>query len=183
MAAPQTTEDILKTWPAPRALLSDRDPIYSDSASGAETRVGPTQDVKGRQVTGELSTDFFKNKKMMQKVHDEQNTKTSHKDENVKFHLHFARSPHASRPAPCLPPLPSSSSSLSLLGFFIAGGSDDKASACNAEDLGLIPGSGRSPEGGNGNPLEYSCLENPMDRGTWRPTVHGVTKSWTRLSD
>ena len=45
----------------------------------------------------------------------------------------------------------------------------------------LIPGSGRSPGGGHGNPLQYSCLENPMDRGAWRATVHGVTKSWTRL--
>ena len=50
-------------------------------------------------------------------------------------------------------------------------------------DLGLIPGSGRSPGEGNGNPLQYSCLENPMDGGTWWAIVHGVTKSWTRLSD
>ena len=49
-------------------------------------------------------------------------------------------------------------------------------------DAGLIPGSGRSPGGGNGNPLQYSCLENPMDRGAWWATVHGVTKSWTGLS-
>ena len=47
------------------------------------------------------------------------------------------------------------------------GSSDSKASACNARDLGLIPGSGRSPGEGNGNPLQYSCLENPMDRGAW----------------
>ena len=47
------------------------------------------------------------------------------------------------------------------------GGSDGKASACNAGDPGLIPGSGRSPGEGNGNPLQYSCLENPMDRGAW----------------
>ena len=46
-------------------------------------------------------------------------------------------------------------------------GSDGKASACKVEDLGSIPGSGRSPGEGNGNPLQYSCLENPMDRGTW----------------
>ena len=52
-----------------------------------------------------------------------------------------------------------------------------------AEDGGLIPGSGRSPGEGNGNPLQYSYLENPMDRGAWRPTVHGVAKSWTLLSD
>ena len=61
------------------------------------------------------------------------------------------------------------------------GGSDGKASACNAGDLGSIPGSARSPGEGNGNPLQYSCLENPMDEGAWQ--VHGVTKSRTRLSD
>ena len=61
------------------------------------------------------------------------------------------------------------------------GGSDGKESACNAGNLGLIPGSGRSPGEGNGNPLQYSCLENSMDRGTWRATVHGVAKSPTRL--
>ena len=58
-----------------------------------------------------------------------------------------------------------------------------KASACNAGDPGLIPGLGRSPGEGNGNPLQYSCLENPMDRGAWQATVHGVAKSRTRLSD
>ena len=52
----------------------------------------------------------------------------------------------------------------------------------NAEDAALIPGSGRSSGGGNGNPLQYSCLENSMDRGTWQATVHGVAKSQTRLS-
>ena len=57
------------------------------------------------------------------------------------------------------------------------------ASACNVGDLGLIPGSGRSPGEGNGNPLQYSCLENPMDGGAWWATVHGVAESWTRLSD
>ena len=51
-----------------------------------------------------------------------------------------------------------------------------KASAHNAGDLGSIPGSGRSPGEGNGNPLQYSCLENPMDRGVWQTTVHGLTK-------
>ena len=51
-------------------------------------------------------------------------------------------------------------------GMGFPGGSDGKASACNAEDLGSIPGSGRSPEEGNGNPLQHSCLENPMDGGT-----------------
>ena len=58
-----------------------------------------------------------------------------------------------------------------------------KSSACNAGDLGSIPGSRRSPGEGNDNPLQYSCLENPMDRGAWRATVHGVTKSQTQLSD
>ena len=58
--------------------------------------------------------------------------------------------------------------------------SDGKESACNAGDLGSIPGSGRSPAEGNGNPfLRYSCLENPMDREAWWATVHGVTKSQT----
>ena len=58
------------------------------------------------------------------------------------------------------------------------GGSDGKESACSAGYSGLIPGSGRSPEEGNGNPLLYSCLENPMDKGAWQATVHGVSKSW-----
>ena len=53
----------------------------------------------------------------------------------------------------------------------------------NAGNMGSIPGSGRSPGEGNGNPLQYSCLENPRDRGAWRTTVHGVAKSWTWLSD
>ena len=56
------------------------------------------------------------------------------------------------------------------------GGSDGKESARNAGDLGSIPGSGRSPGRGHGNPLKYSCLENPMDRGAWWATVHGGTK-------
>ena len=54
---------------------------------------------------------------------------------------------------------------------------DGGGSACNAGDLGLIPGLGRSPGEGNGNPLQYSCLENPMDREAWQATVHGVTES------
>ena len=55
--------------------------------------------------------------------------------------------------------------------------------SANAGDAGLIPGSERSPGEGNGNLLQYSCLENPMDRGAWWDTIHGVIKSWTRLSD
>ena len=67
------------------------------------------------------------------------------------------------------------------MGFL--GGSNSKQSACNAGDLGLIPGSGRFPGEVNGYPLQYSCLENSMDKGAWRATVHRVTKSWTRLSN
>ena len=70
---------------------------------------------------------------------------------------------------------------VTFLGF--PGGSEVKDSACNAGDLGSIPGLGRSPGEGNGNPLQYSCLENPMDGGTWWATVHGVAKSQTRLSN
>ena len=55
-------------------------------------------------------------------------------------------------------------------------GSDGKESAGNAGDLGSIPGSGRSPGGGNGHPLQYSCLKNPMDRRAWRAAVHGVAE-------
>ena len=51
------------------------------------------------------------------------------------------------------------------------------------EIMSLIPGSGRSPGGENGNPLQYSCLKNPMDRGSWRATVRGAAKSWRQLSD
>ena len=65
----------------------------------------------------------------------------------------------------------------------ILGGSDSKESACNAGDPGSIPGSGRSPRKGNGNPLQYSCLENPMDGGAWWATVHGVAKSQAQLSN
>ena len=58
-----------------------------------------------------------------------------------------------------------------------------KAKEKDTGDPGLIPGSERSPGGGHGNPLQYSCLENPMDRGTWWATVHGVAKSRTQLND
>ena len=73
------------------------------------------------------------------------------------------------------------SSSMRVMGF--PGSSAGKESTCNAGDLGSIPGLGRSPGGGQGNPLQYSCLENPMDRGAWWATVRGVTKSQTRLSN
>ena len=63
------------------------------------------------------------------------------------------------------------------------GDSEGKAFACNAGDLGSIPGLGRSPGEGSGNSLQYSCLENPMDGGAWRATVHGVAKSQTRLGN
>ena len=63
------------------------------------------------------------------------------------------------------------------------GGSEVKASASNVGDLGSIPGLGRSPGEGNGNPLQYSCLKNPMDKGAWWATVHGVAKTQTRLSN
>ena len=59
------------------------------------------------------------------------------------------------------------------------GGSDIKKPACNLGDLSSIPGSGRSLREGNGYPLQYSCLENPMDRRAWQATVHGIAKSWT----
>ena len=66
---------------------------------------------------------------------------------------------------------------IAYLGF--PGGSEVKMSACNAGDLGLIPGLGRSPGEGNGNPLQYSCLENPIDGGAWWATVHGAQESDT----
>ena len=66
-----------------------------------------------------------------------------------------------------------------LTNYYFPGGSESKESACSAGDLGSIPVSGRSSGEGNGNPLQYSCLENPMDRGDWQAIVHGVTKSWT----
>ena len=57
------------------------------------------------------------------------------------------------------------------------------ANAGDARDMGWIPGMGRSPEEVHGNPLQYSCLDNPMKKEAWRATTHGVTKSWTQLSD
>ena len=62
-------------------------------------------------------------------------------------------------------------------------GGSGKELVCGAGDSGSIPGLGRSPGEGNGNPLQYSCLENSMDRGVWQATVHGVAKSWTQLSE
>ena len=75
-----------------------------------------------------------------------------------------------------------------LQGLFLGfpGGSDGKESDCNAggtRDMGLIPRWGRTPEEGNGNLFQYSCLENSMDRGAWQATIHGVTKNQARLSD
>ena len=68
-----------------------------------------------------------------------------------------------------------------IMGF--PGGSDSNGSTCNVGDLGSIPGLERSPGGEHGNPLQYSCLENSMDRGAWRAPVHGIVNSWTPLSD
>ena len=70
---------------------------------------------------------------------------------------------------------------MSSRGF--SGGSVVKNLPANVGDSGSIPGFGRSPGGGNGNPLWYSCLENLMDREAWWARVHGVPKNWTRLSD
>ena len=80
---------------------------------------------------------------------------------------------------PGSPALQANSSPLGPLGLpqWLSG----KESDCNAGDMDSIPGLGRSPEGGHSNPLQYSCLENPMDRGAWRAIVHRVTKSWIWL--
>ena len=80
-----------------------------------------------------------------------------------------------------LEPLSSCPSVTEKKGF--PGDSDGKESTCNAGDLGSFPGLGRSPGEGNGYRLQYSGLENYMNRGAWKPTVHGVTKSWTRLGN
>ena len=63
----------------------------------------------------------------------------------------------------------------------LPGGSDGRESACHAGDLNSIPGLGRSPRRGHGNPLQYSCLKSPMDRGAWQPTVHGAVKNQAQL--
>ena len=70
-----------------------------------------------------------------------------------------------------------------VLSTAFPGGSDSKEPACNAGDSGSIPRSGKSPEKGNGNPLQYSCLENSVDRRAWWATVHGITKNQMQLSD
>ena len=70
-----------------------------------------------------------------------------------------------------------------VLSWDFPGGSDGKESACNTGDLGSIPGLRRSPGEENGNPLQYSCLENPMDRETWWAPVHGIPKGWTKLNN
>ena len=72
---------------------------------------------------------------------------------------------------------------LKIISIRLAGGSDGKESACNVGDLGSIPGLGRSCGEGNSYPLQYSCLENSMGRGTWKATVHGVAKSRRWLND
>ena len=68
-----------------------------------------------------------------------------------------------------------------MVGF--SGDSNSKEASCNAGDPGSIPGWGRSPGEGNGNPLQYYCLENSTDRGTWQATANRVAKSWTQLSN
>ena len=70
-----------------------------------------------------------------------------------------------------------------IINYGFPGGSDCKESTCSTGDPGSIPGLGKSPGEWNGNPLQYSCLENSMDKGAWRATVHGVAKSQTRQSN
>ena len=79
--------------------------------------------------------------------------------------------------------MPKNAQTTTQLHSSFPGGSDGKVSACNAGDPGLIPGLGRSPGEGNGNPFQYPCLENLTDRGAWWTAVHGVAKSQARLSD
>ena len=79
--------------------------------------------------------------------------------------------------------IPNKDSNIPYTLCIFPGGSDGKVSARNVGDPGLIAGLGRSPGEGNGNPLQYSCLENSMGGGAWYTTVHGVSKSQTRLSD
>ena len=80
-------------------------------------------------------------------------------------------------------PMPSLGRAAAIWAGGFPGSSDGKESACNAGDPGSVPGSGRSPGGGHGTLLQYSCLENPMDRGAWWATGHGVARRQTKLSD
>ena len=98
----------------------------------------------------------------------------------VEFHLPKVKATIFFR-APCHAPGPMPSASSELIKCNLC--HKPSESACNAEDPGSIPGLGRSPGEGHGNQLEYSCLENSMDRGAWRATVRGVAKSQTRLSN
>ena len=70
-----------------------------------------------------------------------------------------------------------------IIKYILSHSSDGKESACKVGDQGSIPGSGRSLGDRNGYPLQHSCLEHPMDRGAWQTPIHGITKSWTRLSN
>ena len=72
---------------------------------------------------------------------------------------------------------------LSNYNWSFPGGSEVKNMPASAGDMGSIPGSGRLPGEGNSNPLQYSCLENPMDRGAWQATIHGSQKNWMQFSD
>ena len=98
-----------------------------------------------------------------------------------------ARQQEAARPVEKVPGFHKHPSMCLFLPFqhflHFPGGSVSKESACNVGDQGSTPGLGRSPGGEHGNSLQCSCLETPMDRGAWWATVHGVAKSWTRLSD
>ena len=100
--------------------------------------------------------------------------------DNWKFHTGIL---HKAQSGASLSDVTRMKSKGSLPTSLFPGGSEVKVSACSAGDLGLSPGSGRSPGEGNGTPLQYSCLENPMDGGAWWAAVHGVAKSQTRLSD
>ena len=91
----------------------------------------------------------------------------------ILYHLSYQESPFQEAAASVAPAMP-------VMGFPC--GSDSKESACNTGDLGSGPGSGRSPGQGNGNPLQYSCLENFMDSGAWWAIEHGLVKSQTRLT-
>ena len=96
-------------------------------------------------------------------------------------HLHGQRGPVGYSPGGHKELDTKHSTARALWGFSIS--SDGKESTWNAADSGWIPGSGRSPGGGRGNPLQYCCLENSMNRGAWQAKVHGIAKSWTQLTD